>query len=98
MGQPLLFVIFPESFVIMACARLDISDILEDGKNLKQIVCPRCGSKILPPKMGTYEETEFELQSMKKESAGTVELLDQFLGLRICLILTIWDSPTQWST
>ena len=55
----------------MACARLDTSDILEDGKNLKQveyrcfgsrkyfffnqIVCPRCGSKILPPKMGTYE-------------------------------------------
>jgi len=62
----------------MATARLDISGIVLDGKNSKQIVCPRCGSKILPPKMGSYEETEFELQSMKKDTAGTAELLDQF--------------------
>ena len=55
----------------MATARLDTAGIVVDGKNSKQvsniyqiedqvlphhqIVCPRCGSKILPPKMGSYE-------------------------------------------
>jgi len=43
----------------MATARLDTAGIVEDGKNLKQIVCPRCGSKILPPKMGSYEVDNF---------------------------------------
>ena len=30
-----------------------------------------------------FQETEFELQSMKKESAGTVELLDQFFRVEV---------------
>ena len=34
---------------------IDTSNLVEDGKNAKQIVCVRCKSKILPPKMGTYE-------------------------------------------
>ena len=32
-----------------------------------------------------FKEIEFELQSMKKESAGTVELLDQFFRVEVSL-------------
>jgi len=58
--------------------RVDISNLVEDGKNTKQIVCIRCKSKILPPKMGSYEESEFELESMTKELVGQKETLTQF--------------------
>lgn len=59
--------------------KLDTAELVgEDGKNCKQVVCVRCKSKILPPKMGTYEEFEFELESMTKETAGTKEVLGQY--------------------
>jgi len=35
--------------------KIDITDLVENGKNAKQICCIRCKSKILPPQMGTYE-------------------------------------------
>ena len=35
--------------------KIDITDLVENGKNSKQICCIRCKSKILPPQMGTYE-------------------------------------------
>jgi len=35
--------------------KIDITDLVANGKNSKQICCIRCKSKILPPQMGTYE-------------------------------------------
>jgi len=58
--------------------KLDISELVKDGKNSKQLVCIRCKSKILPPQMGTYEETEYELESMSKETVGQKEAVNQF--------------------
>ena len=37
-------------------------------KNSRQLCCERCSSKILPPNMGTYEDSaDFELHIMKKK-------------------------------
>ena len=48
--------------------KVDTKDLIsDDGKNAKQIICELCSSKILPPKIGTYEEVEFELHPMKKK-------------------------------
>jgi len=57
---------------------LETSSLVEHGKNAKQILCIRCKSKILPPQMGTYEESEFELESMTKDTVGQKEVLKQF--------------------
>jgi len=57
---------------------IDTSNLVENGKNAKQIVCIRCRSKILPPKMGTYEEFQYELESMSKETVGQKEMVNQF--------------------
>ena len=40
-------------------------------------------SKYIKIRLFLFKETEFELQSMKKESAGTVELLDQFFRVEV---------------
>ncbi|XP_059098460.1 guanine nucleotide exchange factor MSS4 homolog [Tigriopus californicus] len=63
--------------------KVDTSSLVDEkGKNLKQIVCERCASKILPAKVGTLEEFNFELNIMKKESETdsdlTKEQLSQF--------------------
>jgi len=58
--------------------KIDITDLVANGKNSKQICCIRCKSKILPPQMGTYEECEYELESMCKETVGQKEKLSQF--------------------
>lgn len=55
-------------------ATIETADLLEGDKNAKQIVCERCQSKILPPKMGTYEESEFELHPMKKKKEDDEEI------------------------
>eukprot|EP00090_Calanus_glacialis_P001256 TRINITY_DN10871_c0_g1_i1.p1 TRINITY_DN10871_c0_g1~~TRINITY_DN10871_c0_g1_i1.p1 ORF type:complete len:117 (-),score=27.67 TRINITY_DN10871_c0_g1_i1:83-433(-) len=57
---------------------IDTSNLVENGKNAKQILCIRCKSKILPPQMGTYEESQYELESMNKETVGQKEMLKQF--------------------
>jgi len=60
-------------------SRVDESVLVgEEGRNTRQVLCVRCKSKILPPHLGTYEECEFELESMTKETAGTKEVLTQF--------------------
>eukprot|EP00092_Neocalanus_flemingeri_P005988 GFUD01006450.1.p2 GENE.GFUD01006450.1~~GFUD01006450.1.p2 ORF type:complete len:131 (-),score=46.08 GFUD01006450.1:84-434(-) len=58
--------------------KIDTTDLVENGKNSKQILCIRCKSKILPPQMGTYEESQYELESMNKDTVGQKEVLNQF--------------------
>ena len=63
--------------VVHEVANLPTSDLLDsEGKNLKQLVCQRCHSKVLPPKMGTYVQTVYELNLMKKKSDGSGEATD----------------------
>ncbi|XP_068450571.1 guanine nucleotide exchange factor MSS4 [Clinocottus analis] len=48
---------------------LDRSDLVsEDGKNIKTVVCQRCGSKVLCPGMAAFAEKELFLPSMRKKS------------------------------
>merc|ERR1719500_528118 len=58
--------------------KIDTADLVENGKNAKQICCLRCKSKILPAQMGTYEEFDYELESMTKDTVGQKETLKQF--------------------
>ena len=45
----------------------------QDSKNMKQLICLHCPSKILPPNMGFYEDSkEYELQIVKKDAEGAV--------------------------
>jgi len=43
------------------------------SKNEKQLVCVRCSSKILPPGLGTFVESEFQLAPFKKEQEENVK-------------------------
>nr|AQS22668.1 guanine nucleotide exchange factor mss4 [Pseudodiaptomus poplesia] len=53
--------------------------LTEDQLNRQQVICVRCGSKILPPSTGVYvDDVECELVSMRKEDAGLVEKVTQF--------------------
>ena len=53
----------------------------DDTKNKKQLVCPYCPSKILPPNMGSYEDsTEYELQIVKKNDEGVVHIAKEKLS------------------
>ena len=63
--------------------KVDILGLLseDDVKNIKQLVCPYCPSKILPPKMGSYEDTkEYELQIVKKSDEGVVHIAKEKLS------------------
>ncbi|CAN9512292.1 unnamed protein product [Ophioblennius macclurei] len=53
----------------------DRSDLVsEDGKNIKTVLCQRCGSKVLCPGMAVFAEKELFLPSMrKKTSLGSTE-------------------------
>ncbi|XP_020498065.1 guanine nucleotide exchange factor MSS4 [Labrus bergylta] len=42
--------------------------VSEDGKNIKTVVCQRCGSKVLCPGMAVFAEKELFLPSMRKKS------------------------------
>ena len=65
---------FPFFRIVMNSGAL----INEAGKNKSQIVCVRCKSKILPPNMGTYEETECELDCIEKAKKGEKEIVKEF--------------------
>eukprot|EP00096_Caligus_rogercresseyi_P007825 TRINITY_DN2591_c0_g2_i1.p1 TRINITY_DN2591_c0_g2~~TRINITY_DN2591_c0_g2_i1.p1 ORF type:complete len:129 (-),score=46.40 TRINITY_DN2591_c0_g2_i1:95-481(-) len=41
----------------------------ENGKNAKVVRCLNCSSKIMSNNVGTYEEIEFELHSLKAKKA-----------------------------
>ncbi|CAB4054420.1 RABIF [Lepeophtheirus salmonis] len=48
----------------------------ENGKNVKQVICKNCSSKIIAPNVGTYEEIDFELHPLrlkKNSSPSDVE-------------------------
>uniref|UniRef100_A0A3P9PF73 Guanine nucleotide exchange factor MSS4 n=1 Tax=Poecilia reticulata TaxID=8081 RepID=A0A3P9PF73_POERE len=46
------------------------SDLVsEDGKNIKSVLCQRCGSKVLCPGMAVFAENELFLPSMRKKSS-----------------------------
>ncbi|XP_056130563.1 guanine nucleotide exchange factor MSS4 [Lampris incognitus] len=46
--------------------------VSEDGKNIKSVLCQRCGSKVLCPGMAVFAEKELFLPSMrKKNTVGT---------------------------
>ncbi|XP_026868293.2 guanine nucleotide exchange factor MSS4 [Electrophorus electricus] len=52
--------------------------VSEDGKNMKSVVCQRCGSKVLCPGMAIFAEKELFLPSMRKkttinQSDGTLD-------------------------
>lgn len=48
----------------------DRSDLVsEEGKNIKSVLCQRCGSKVLCPGMAVFSEKELFLPSMKKKKA-----------------------------
>ncbi|XP_029990732.1 guanine nucleotide exchange factor MSS4 [Sphaeramia orbicularis] len=42
--------------------------VSEDGKNIKSVLCQRCGSKVLCPGMAVFSEKEVFLPSMRKKS------------------------------
>ncbi|XP_015254934.1 PREDICTED: guanine nucleotide exchange factor MSS4 [Cyprinodon variegatus] len=42
--------------------------VSEDGKNLKAVVCQRCGSKVLCPGMAVFTHNQLFLPSMRKKS------------------------------
>ena len=49
--------------------------------NGKQLVCPYCASKVLPPKMGFYEDSnEYKLQVVKKNAEGVVHITKEKLS------------------
>jgi len=49
---------------------VDRSDLVsEDGKNLKSVLCQRCGSKVLCPGMASFAEKELFLPSMRKKTS-----------------------------
>lgn len=48
----------------------------DDATNVKQVICKRCSSKIIPPKIATYIETEFKLAPMMKKSEKKKEEKD----------------------
>uniref|UniRef100_A0A3B5MKC0 Guanine nucleotide exchange factor MSS4 n=1 Tax=Xiphophorus couchianus TaxID=32473 RepID=A0A3B5MKC0_9TELE len=51
-------------------SRKDSSDLVsEDGKNIKSVLCQRCGSKVLCPGMAVFAEIELFLPSMRKKSS-----------------------------
>jgi len=53
----------------------------EDSKNLKQITCQFCPCKILPPNMGSYEDSkEYELQIVKKNDQGAIHMTKEKLS------------------
>ena len=56
----------------------ELASEISEGKNRRQIVCLRCGSKILPPGMGTYMETECELDCIEKDREGEKETVKEF--------------------
>ena len=64
--------------------KVEMSGLLsEESKNMKQLSCSHCPSKILPPQLGFYEDSkEYELQIVKKNDEGVVliakEKLSQF--------------------
>lgn len=44
--------------------------VSEEGKNIKAVLCQRCGSKVLCPGMAVYAEKELFLPSMRKKSGS----------------------------
>ena len=53
----------------------------DNTKNIKQLICQYCPSKILPPNMGSYEdEKEFELQIVKKSDDGVIHIAKEKLS------------------
>ena len=62
--------------------KVEISGLLaDDTKNNKQLICPYCPSKILPPKMGSYEDSKVcELQIVKKNDDGVVHIAKEKLA------------------
>ena len=62
--------------------KVEISGLLaDDTKNNKQLICPYCPSKILPPKMGSYEDSKvYELQIVKKNEEGVVHIAKEKLA------------------
>ncbi len=67
---------------IVKMDRVETEGLLDRNVNAKQLVCLRCGSKILPPKVGVYfEDIDFDLYVMhkKQEEQGLVkETTNQF--------------------
>ncbi|NP_001187603.1 guanine nucleotide exchange factor MSS4 [Ictalurus punctatus] len=56
-----------ESFCSEGCS--DPSNLVsEDGKNMKSVVCQRCGSKVLCPGMAVFAEKQLFLPSMQKNN------------------------------
>ena len=62
--------------------KVEISGLLaDDTKNVKQLICPYCPSKILPPNMGSYEDSNvYELQIVKKNDDGVVHIAKEKLA------------------
>jgi len=62
--------------------KVEISGLLaDDTKNNKQLICPYCPSKILPPKMGFYEDSKvYELQIVRKNEEGVVHIAKEKLA------------------
>ena len=60
---------------------MNLRDLVVGGKNCKQIICERCKSKILPPKIGVYEGgMTKELNIMKKKTQDEDDLTKEILG------------------
>ncbi|XP_053722979.1 guanine nucleotide exchange factor MSS4 [Synchiropus splendidus] len=50
------------------CSPPDRSDLVsEDGKNIKSVLCQRCGSKVLTPGSAVFAEKELVLPCMRKK-------------------------------
>lgn len=43
--------------------------VSEDGKNVKSVLCQRCGSKVLTPGTALFTEKELFLPSMRKKTS-----------------------------
>ena len=67
--------------------KIAVSGLLsEDKKNSKQLICLYCPSKILPPTMGSYEDSkEYELQIVKKNDEGIVNIVKEKLSQFYCV-------------
>ncbi|RXN19501.1 guanine nucleotide exchange factor MSS4-like protein [Labeo rohita] len=48
---------------------VDPSLVSEDGKNVKAVLCQRCGSKVLCPGMALFAEKELFLPAMRKKTS-----------------------------
>lgn len=48
---------------------VDPSLVSEDGKNVKAVLCQRCGSKVLCPGTAVFAEKELFLPSMRKKTS-----------------------------